>query len=124
MHRARLAEEAGAELLEDAVAIDEDLQEAPDGVGIVGSVRGVFGKLHRIRQFVRHLVDGNGNAEFGERRHAWRIEAGDGVTGQRKCRCAPSLVAMRKRWSTKSKSIWNVRAPSGTGDVVNPRGVT
>ena len=32
MHRACLAEKAGAELLEDAVAVDEDLQEAPDGV--------------------------------------------------------------------------------------------
>jgi hypothetical protein len=42
MHRAGLAEEAGSELLEDAVAIDENLQEAPDSIGIVGSVRGVL----------------------------------------------------------------------------------
>jgi hypothetical protein len=31
---------------------------------------------------------------------------------------------MRSVWSMKSKSIWKVRVPSGTGDVVNPRGVT
>jgi hypothetical protein len=30
-------------------------------------VRGVLGKFYRIGQFVRHLVDGNGNAEFGKR---------------------------------------------------------
>src|SRR5262245_14279418 len=67
MHRARLAEKAGAELFEDAVAIDEDLQEAPDSVGIVGSMRGVFGEFDRIGQFVRRLVDRNGDAEFIER---------------------------------------------------------
>jgi hypothetical protein len=31
---------------------------------------------------------------------------------------------MRKAWSMKSKSIWKVLVPSGTGEVVKPRGVT
>src|SRR5712672_995605 len=84
MHRACLAEEAGAELLEDAVGIDEDLQEAPDGVGIVGTVRGVFGEFYRIGQLVRGLVDGNGNAEFAKRGKRGDVEAGNGVTRQRK----------------------------------------
>ena len=77
MHRACLAEEAGAELLEDAIAVDEDLQEAPDGIGIVGGMRGILREPHRIRQFVRHLVDDNGNAEFGKCGQRGGVETGD-----------------------------------------------
>src|SRR5882672_469829 len=84
MHRACLAEEAGAELLEDAVGIDEDLQEAPDGVGIVGSVRGVFGEFYRIGQLVRCLVDGNGYTESAKRGKRGGVEACDGMIRQRK----------------------------------------
>ena len=84
MHRARLAEEAGAELLEDAVAVHEDLQEAPDRVGIVGGMRGVLRKPDRVRQLVRHLVDGNGNAEFGKRGDRRGMEARDRLSGERK----------------------------------------
>src|SRR6478735_11310553 len=84
MHRARLAEKAGAELLEEAIAVHEDLQETSYSVRVVGRMRGVQRKPDRVRQFVRHLVDSSGNAEFGERRHRSGVEAGDGVPGKRK----------------------------------------
>ena len=40
-------------------------------------------------------------------------------SGQRDCRCA--VAGRTSRWSMKSKSIWNVRSPSGIGPVVRPR---
>ena len=64
MHRARLAEEAGAELLEHAVGIDKDLQEAPHRIRVVGGVPVSCENRIGVRQFVRHLVDGDVNAEF------------------------------------------------------------
>src|SRR6185295_12149811 len=84
MHRARLAEKAGAELFEDAVAVDEDLQETSDGLGVVGGMRAVQREPHRIGQFVWHLVYGNSNAEFGKRGKCGGVEAGDRMTRQRK----------------------------------------
>src|SRR4051794_38744947 len=83
MHRARLAEKAGAELLEDAVAVHEDLQEAPYGIGIVGGMAPVFRKPDRVRQFVWHLVDHNGNAELGQRGLRGGVEAGNRFSGKR-----------------------------------------
>src|SRR5262249_9586250 len=49
MHRARLAEKAGAELLEDAIDIDKDLEEAPDRIAIVGGMDLVLGEFERVR---------------------------------------------------------------------------
>src|SRR5450759_950552 len=66
MHRTRLAKEAGAELLEHPVGIHKDLQEAPHGVWIVGSMPVVLRKPDRLRQFVGHLVDGDANAKLRE----------------------------------------------------------
>ena len=42
MNGTRLADEAGAELLEDAVGIAEDLQKAPHGLRVVGRVCGIL----------------------------------------------------------------------------------
>src|SRR3954470_23306506 len=83
MHRAPLAEKAGAELLEHAIAVHEDLQETFYSVRVVGRMRAVQRKPDRVRQFVRHLVDSSSNAEFAERRHSGGVEAGDGVPGKR-----------------------------------------
>src|SRR4029077_1199939 len=83
MHRARLAEESGAELLEDAVAVHKNLQEAPDRVGIVGGMGSVQRKPDRVRQLVRHLVDGKGNVEFGKRSDRRGMEARNRLSGER-----------------------------------------
>jgi hypothetical protein len=49
----------------------------------------IIRKPHRIRQFVRHVVDGNVNAEFGERGHDRRVESRNGLSGQvQSPRCA------------------------------------
>src|SRR5216684_2670241 len=63
MHRACLAEEAGAELLEDPVGIHENLQKAPHRGRIVGCMFPVLRKPDRFRQFVGRLVDSDVNAE-------------------------------------------------------------
>src|ERR1700694_2231884 len=89
VHRARLAEERSAELLEHTVGTYKDLQEAPYGVRIVGSMPVVLRKPDRLRQFVGHLVDGDANAECCEISHDRRIKTCDRLPGQRKLpRCA------------------------------------
>src|SRR5437764_4110326 len=93
MHWARLAEKAGAELLEDAVAVQEDLQEALHGVWIVGRMRGVPRKPDRVRQFIRHFVDRDGNAELGERGHRRGVEARNRLS--RQCKLPLRAVAGR-----------------------------
>src|ERR1700723_1518085 len=90
MHRARFAEESGAELLEHAVDVDQDLQEAPHRVRVVGGVLAVQRKPDRLRQFTWHLIDDDINVEFCERSHHRRIEARDRLSGQRK---APPAAA-------------------------------
>src|SRR5260221_11056089 len=84
VHRARLAEERSAELLEYNAGIHKDLQEAPYGVRIVGSMPVVLRKPDRLRQFVGHLVDGDANAEFREIGHDRRVETCNRLPGQRK----------------------------------------
>ena len=49
MHRARLAEEAGAELFEHPVGIDEDLEEATHRVAVVGRVVCILREFDRRR---------------------------------------------------------------------------
>src|SRR5450631_1024557 len=87
VHRTRLAEEAGAELLEHGIDVDEDLEKTPNRFWIVGGVPVVLRKTDRLRQFVRHLVDICGNAERGEIGHHSGIEARDGFSGQCKSTC-------------------------------------
>ena len=82
MHRACLAEEAGAELLEDAVGIDENLQKAPHRGRIVGCIFPVLRKPSRLRQFVGHLVDRDVNAEVCKVSHDSGIEACHRLSGQ------------------------------------------
>ena len=57
MHRACLAEKAGAELLEHAIDVDRNLKEAPHRRGVVGCMARILRKTDRVRQFVRHVVD-------------------------------------------------------------------
>src|ERR1700739_33899 len=82
MDRAGLAEEAGAELFEHPVDTDKNLQKPLHRVWIVGGMLVILRKPNRIRQFVRHVVDGNVNAEFGERGHDRRVESLNGLSGQ------------------------------------------
>src|SRR5215510_11271655 len=83
MHRARLADEAGAELFEQAVAVDEDLQEALHRLGIVGGMCRVLRESRWLRQLVRHVADDELDSEFGQRRHHGGVEACDRLPGQR-----------------------------------------
>jgi hypothetical protein len=84
MHRARLAEEAGAELLEHPICVDQDLEEATCRVRIVGSMLAVLREPHRVGQLVGHIVDGDVDAEFGECSHDGGIKARDRMPGERK----------------------------------------
>src|SRR5512143_1946341 len=87
VHRARLAEETGAELLEHPVGVDEDLEKAPHGIRVVGSMSIVLREPDRLRQFVGHLVDGNEDAEFREISHDSCVETRDRLSTQRKLPC-------------------------------------
>src|SRR5258707_15602111 len=82
--RARFAEEAGAELLEHAVGVHKDLQEAPHRIRIVRGVRDVLREANRLRQFVRHLVDGDVNAEVRKIGYHRSIEARHRLSGEGK----------------------------------------
>ena len=93
MHRARLAEKAGAELLEHAVGIDQDLQEAPHRIGIVGGMRLCPAKTASapaIRSASRRW-----RRECRVRRAppSRGVEARDRLSGQREA------AAARRRWS-------------------------
>src|ERR1700687_3209893 len=89
MHRAGLAKEAGAELLEHPIGIDKNLKKAPHRVRVVGGWWVVLREADRLRKFVRHLVDRDMNAEFGEISHDSRVKTGNRFSGQGKLpRCA------------------------------------
>src|SRR5258708_39716284 len=82
MHRAGLAEEAGAELLEHPIGVDKNLKKAPHRVRVVGGVLVILREADRLRQFVRHLVDHDVNAELGENSHSSRVETCDRFSGE------------------------------------------
>src|SRR6266404_9736619 len=89
MHRAGLAEEAGAELLEHPIGIDKNLKKAPHRVRVVGGVLVILREAERLRQLVRHLVDHDVNAELGENSHNSRVKTSNRFAGQGKLpRCA------------------------------------
>ena len=67
MHRARLAEEAGAELREHLVRRAEDAPEAVGIVAVVGRMHAILGERDRIGDFVRLAVDRDRDAEAGQR---------------------------------------------------------
>src|SRR6516162_8861653 len=82
MHRARLAEETGAELLEHAVGIDEDLQKTPHRIRVIGCVPFIVRKSDGIGQLVRNLVDDDVNVELRERSQYSGVETGDRMPGE------------------------------------------
>jgi len=84
MDRARLAQKAGAELLEHAVGVHKNLQEAPHRSRIIGGMFLVLRKPDRLRQFVRHFVDGDVDAGFPKRGHDGGVETRHRLSGQRK----------------------------------------
>jgi hypothetical protein len=65
MHRARLAEKAGAEMREHVVRGEQHAVESLHGIALVARMRTVIGKSHRIRNFVGHGVDAHVYAEPG-----------------------------------------------------------
>jgi len=77
MHRARLAEKAGAEMREHALRRRQHAKMPVGEVGVVCGMRAVFAETHGAGNFVRHLVDAHGDAEFGERRHHLGVKFGD-----------------------------------------------
>src|SRR5438046_7453138 len=82
MYRARLANEAGAEVLEHPVGVDKDLKKTPHRIRIVRGVLVVLRKPDRLRQFVRHLIYRDVNAEFGETSHDRCVETRDRLSGE------------------------------------------
>ena len=114
MYRACLAEEAGAELLEHPVDIDQDLQEAPHRVWIVGRMLAVLRKPDRVRQFIGHLVDGDVNAKLGQISHHGGIEARDRLSGESKLpRCA---IARRNPQGMVDEVEIDLKGPVAIGD--------
>src|SRR5262249_48798642 len=57
MHRARLADKAGAKQLEHTIALEQHAPKPLRVVRIVGRVRAVFAEADRFRYFIWHLVD-------------------------------------------------------------------
>jgi hypothetical protein len=63
MHRTRLAEKRGAEALEDAIDCYRSLEEARNGLGIIGALCPVVGKPNGIGQFVGTAIELGRTAE-------------------------------------------------------------
>ena len=74
MHRARLAEEAAAKQLENAIGLDEDPPEAMGRGGVVGDVGAVLREADGLGHLVRHLVDHHADAEVAQEVHRSTIE--------------------------------------------------
>src|SRR5713226_2195461 len=124
MHRACLAEEAGAELLEDPVGIHENLQKAPHRGRIVGCMFPVLRKPDRFRQFVGRLVDSDVNAEVCKVSHDSGVEARYRLSGQ--CQLPPYAVAGGDPQDMIDEVEIDLEGPRpiGIGEVVSPRAVT
>ena len=78
VHRAGLAVEPAAELLEHGVRPVEDAAEALDRLSIPGRVLDVLGKRRRHRDTERLLLDLDVDAELGEHRVEAGVEVRDG----------------------------------------------
>src|SRR5215213_7844980 len=83
MHRARLADKAGAKLFEHPIGIGKDLEEAMNRIRIVGRMTMVLRKRNRVRQFVRHVLDRDDDPEFCKSSHNGLVKTGYRVAGQR-----------------------------------------
>ena len=66
MNGARLAQERGAEQLEDAIDLDKRAPEFMGGGRVIGGVDMVSRKADRVRHLVRQVVDRYGNADAVE----------------------------------------------------------
>lgn len=83
MHRARLAEKAGPELLEYAIAVHQDLVKPAHRIRVIRCVLRILRKRDRVGDFVRYLVNGDVDSEVFQIGHDRRVEARDRLTGQR-----------------------------------------
>jgi hypothetical protein len=75
MDRARLAGEAGAEHIEQAVGLDEGVPEALDRFSVVAGVLGVLGERDRDGHLVRPGEERDADAELAEDAHRLGVEA-------------------------------------------------
>ena len=82
MDRARLADKAAAEELEDAIRLHERAPEAMGGGCVISGVDPVLRKADRIRNFVRRLLDRDRNAHAVEKIEGRAIEIGDRLRPQ------------------------------------------
>src|SRR3954463_9486474 len=76
MHRADLAEEAGAKAIEHILDRDERLEEARYRHCIIGPGASVIPKRHRVRYLVWPPVKFRGAAEGGDQVHEARVDLG------------------------------------------------
>ena len=74
MHRARLAEEAAAKQLENAIGLDKDPPKAMGRGGVVSAVGAVLREADRLGHFVRHLVDRHADVKLVQEVHGSAIE--------------------------------------------------
>src|SRR5712675_2487449 len=74
MDRAALADEAGAELLQDAVDVEQHAPEAPRIVGVIGMVDPVLAEPDSPCDLAWQFVDLDPDPELCERRHHQRVE--------------------------------------------------
>ena len=74
MHRTRLADEAGAKLLHDAVDGHQDAPEAMGVFGVIGGVLLILAEAHRARNLVWHLIDADRQARSSSIAIHGRIE--------------------------------------------------
>src|SRR5271156_6819303 len=83
MDRARLADKSGTEELEDAVRLNQRAPEAVGGGCVIGGVGPVLRKADRTQNFVRRLLDRDGNAHAVEEIDGCGKEIGDRLWPER-----------------------------------------
>ena len=79
MHGAAFSDEPGAELLKDAVGLDEHFPETIRKLGIVCGVRVIAAEGDRAGDLARKFVDGDVDAESFQFRHDRFIEFSNGT---------------------------------------------
>src|SRR4029077_12225246 len=77
MHRARLAEKAAAEQLEDTVDLNKRAPKAMGRRGVISGVGVIFREADRVRDLVWHFIDGDRDTDAGEELGHASIEFGN-----------------------------------------------
>src|SRR6187455_2837816 len=93
MHRAALADESRAKLLQHSIRRTKNAPKPLDILRIVSSVLLVLIERYRIRYLNRHLPDVDFQSELRERRHCLPVKRGDGFRLERD-HCAGAITAL------------------------------